>query len=124
TCFNKKLIAYETPNVSFLYYVDLVITELMVIFAEKGFVEEATSLMGLMNKVVERVQELNYFMEYTEILLLYQQDEQVSYEKKMIKLLKKIDASNDPVLIERVKKHASKHFAKSTKYKMAYDILS
>ncbi|ECC2442505.1 transcriptional regulator, partial [Listeria monocytogenes] len=54
----------------------------------------------------------------------YQQDEQVSYEKKMIKLLKKIDASNDPVLIERVKKHASKHFAKSTKYKMAYDILS
>ncbi|EAD6259109.1 transcriptional regulator, partial [Listeria monocytogenes] len=102
----------------------LVITELMVIFAEKGFVEEATSLMGLMNKVVERVQELNYFMEYTEILLLYQQDEQVSYEKKMIKLLKKIDASNDPVLIERVKKHASKHFAKSTKYKMAYDILS
>ncbi|WP_227869426.1 hypothetical protein, partial [Listeria monocytogenes] len=23
-----------------------------------------------------------------------------------------------------VKKHASKHFAKSTKYKMAYDILS
>ncbi len=45
--------------------------------------------MGLMNTVVERVQELNYFMEYTEILLLYQQDEQVSYEKKMIQLLKK-----------------------------------
>ncbi|HAK1602241.1 TPA: transcriptional regulator, partial [Listeria monocytogenes] len=56
--------------------------------------------------------------------LLYQQDEQVSYEKKMIQLLKKINASNDPALIERVKKHASKHFAKSTKYKMAYDILS
>ncbi|MBC2330103.1 helix-turn-helix domain-containing protein [Listeria swaminathanii] len=120
----EELMAYETTNTSFNNNDYLVITELMVIFAEKGFVEEATSLMGLMNKVIERVKELNYFMEYTETLLLYHQDEQGSYEEKMLKLLKKIDASNDPVLIERVKKHASKHFAKSTKYKMAYDILS
>ncbi|PCU30001.1 transcriptional regulator, partial [Listeria monocytogenes] len=43
---------------------------------------------------------------------------------KMIQLLKKINASNDQALIERLKKHPSKHVAKSTKYKMAYDILS
>ncbi len=116
--------AYETTNTSFNNNDYLVITELMVIFAEKGFVDEATSLMGLMNKVDERVKELNFFIEYTETLLLYHQNEQVSYEEKMIKLLKKIDDSNDPILIDRVKKHASKHFAKSTKYKMAYDILS
>ncbi|EBF5150142.1 helix-turn-helix transcriptional regulator [Listeria monocytogenes] len=120
----EELMAYETTNTSFNNNDYLVITELMVIFAEKGFVDEAASLMGLMNKVDERVKELNFFIEYTETLLLYHQNEQLSYEEKMIKLLKKIDDSNDPILIDRVKKHASKHFAKSTKYKMAYDILS
>ncbi|MBC2013009.1 helix-turn-helix transcriptional regulator [Listeria marthii] len=124
TSLYEELMAYETTNTSFNNNDYLVITELMVIFAEKGSVEKATSLMGIMNRVMERVQELNYFMEYTETLLLYHQNEQVSYETKMIKLLKKIDASNDPILIDRVKKHASTHFAKSTKYKMAYDILS
>ncbi|MBC1375297.1 helix-turn-helix transcriptional regulator [Listeria sp. FSL L7-0091] len=119
-----EIIAFENRGIDFANNDFLVITELMVIFAEKGWLEEATELMRIMSKVTERVMELDYFIEYTETLLLYHEKEQASYEKNMIDLLKKIEESNDPVLIERVKKHASKHFAKSTKYKMAYDILS
>ncbi|AHI56599.1 helix-turn-helix domain-containing protein [Listeria ivanovii] len=102
----------------------LVITELMVIFAEIGSLQEAKELLEIMNDVDERVMELDFFMEYTKTLIYFHQKEQTSYEQNMMKLLKKINVSNDPMLIERVKKHASKHFANETKYKLAYAILS
>ncbi|MBC2090133.1 helix-turn-helix transcriptional regulator [Listeria welshimeri] len=120
----NEIIRYKKINSTFDNNVYLVITELMVIFAENGFVEQATALKEIMSEVRERVIELDYFIEYTETLLLYHQNQQASYEKNMMDFLKRIDESNDPILINRVKKHASTHFAKETKYKMAYLILS
>ncbi|MBC1626431.1 transcriptional regulator, partial [Listeria welshimeri] len=120
----NEIIRYKKINSTFDNNVYLVITELMVIFAENGFVDQATALKEIMSEVRERVIELDYFIEYTETLLLYHQNQQASYEKNMMDFLKRIDESNDPILINRVKKHASTHFAKETKYKMAYLILS
>ncbi|EAH4442085.1 helix-turn-helix domain-containing protein [Listeria innocua] len=123
-CLYEELMAHEASEIGFNNNDYLVITELMVIFAEQGSVLETSNLLAIINKVTEQVMEINFFVTYTETLLLYHQNKQSSYEKKMLDLLKKIDESNDPALIERVKKHASKHFADSTKYKMAYNILA
>lgn len=129
--FNEKLmtlyneiVTHKALNIEFNNNDFLVITELMVIFAEQGFISEVNELINIMNDVEEHVMELDFFIEYAETLLFYHQNQQTSYEEKMLQLLKKINNSNDPALINRVKKHASKHFANSTKYKMAYDILS
>lgn len=119
---HKEIITHKSKG--FINNDFLVITELMVIFAEFGSIQEAKELLEIMNSIDERVMELDFFVEYTETLICYHQNNQSSYEQSMLKLLKKIDASNDPMLIERVKKHASKHFANATKYKLAYDILS
>ncbi|MGY3779219.1 helix-turn-helix domain-containing protein [Isobaculum melis] len=101
----------------------LPMTELLVYYAENKQIDRAEYLLAFSKRLDCKFEETLYFIRYGDALCDLNRGDESSYETKIDNLLKKVDASNDPSFIARVKAQSSQYFSEKAMYKKSYSIL-